>query len=69
MNQNQNENRNGNRIMTVQDISAFLKIPVSTIYILAKQGKLKGAKFGRHWRFLEQDILDYLHGKGPAYAA
>ena len=66
---NPNENRNVNKIMTVQDVSTFLKIPVSTIYILAKQGKLKGAKFGRHWRFLEQDIVDYLHGKGSAYAA
>ena len=69
MNQNVNGNGNGNKIMTVQDVSAFLKIPVSTIYILAKQGKLTGAKFGRHWRFLEQDIIDYLHGKGSLHAA
>ena len=63
------ERRNGNRIMTIKDVSVFLKIPVSTIYTLAQQGKLKGAKFGRHWRFLEGDILSYLHGNGHIYAS
>lgn len=57
MDQQQNENK----VLTVKEISALLRIPVGTIYILAQQGKLTGAKFGRQWRFLEQDILDYLH--------
>ena len=58
MNQPQNEKR----VMNIREVSNLIKIPVSTLYVLAKQGKLKGAKFGRQWRFLEQDILDYLHG-------
>ena len=66
---NDRRSKNQNRVMTVQEVSAFLKIPVSSIYIFAKQGKLRGAKFGRHWRFLEQDIIDYLHGEDSAYAA
>ncbi len=69
INQPGNENGNGNhRIMTIQEVSAFLRIPLSTVYLLAKNGKLKGAKFGRHWRFDVQDILNYLHGKGQTYA-
>ena len=58
-----------NKVMTIKEVSTFLRIPLSTIYVLAKHGKLKGAKFGRQWRFLEQDIVDYLHGKDAAYAA
>ena len=68
MNENLAGNGSGNRIMSIKEVSDFLKIPLSTIYILAKQGKLKGAKFGRHWRFLEQDIIAYIHGGGPVHA-
>ena len=63
------ESGNGRKIMTIKEVSDFLRIPLSTVYLLAKTGKLRGGKFGRHWRFDEQDILDYLHGKGQRYAA
>ena len=62
-----NQEQNTIRVMTLKEVSTFLRIPISTIYLLAKQGKLKGAKFGRQWRFLEQDILNYLHGGGGAH--
>jgi len=51
--------------MTVKEVSAFLKIPVSSIYELANKGKIPAVKFGRHWRFIEQDVLAYLHGMKP----
>lgn len=54
-----NQQGNGKRVMTIPEVSAFLRIPLSTVYLLAKKGKLKGGKFGRHWRFLEEDILSY----------
>ena len=50
---------NGKTIMTVKDVSRFLKLPLSTIYDLVKHGRLRGVKFGRQWRFLEEDILSY----------
>ena len=50
------------RVMTIKEVSHFLKIPISTIYFLAQKGKIKGAKFGKHWRFIQQDIVDYLRG-------
>lgn len=59
MNQPQNEDC----VMSIQEVSTFIKIPVSTLYVLAQQGKLRGGKFGRQWRFLKEDILDYLHGR------
>lgn len=58
-----------NRVLTIQEVSALLKIPTGTLYLLAQQGKLKGAKFGRQWRFLEQDILNYFHNGGVTHAA
>jgi excisionase family DNA binding protein len=54
-----NEAGNGKKVMTVKEVSDFLRIPLSTIYDLVKSGKLRGAKFGRQWRFLEEDILSY----------
>jgi len=53
------QNGNGKKVMSVKEVSNFLKIPVSTTYDLAKRGKIRAAKFGRHWRFLEEDILSY----------
>ena len=64
MDQQQNENK----VLTVKEVSALLRIPTGTIYILAQKRMLMGAKFGRQWRFLEQDILDYLH-RGYTHAA
>lgn len=61
-----NEPENGRRkVMTVKEVSDFLRIPLSTIYELVKHGKLRGAKFGRQWRFLEEDILNSFKGAAP----
>ncbi len=47
------------KIMNIDEVGAFLRIPASTIYDLARKGKIRGVKFGKHWRFLEEDILNY----------
>ena len=51
-----------NRVLTIQEVSRLLKIPVSSLYELTKKGKIKGVKFGKHWRYLERDITDYFSG-------
>jgi excisionase family DNA binding protein len=38
-------------IMTIQEASDFLRIPLSSLYKLAQQGKIPCQKVGRHWRF------------------
>lgn len=38
-------------IMTIQEASDFLRIPLSSLYKLAQQGKVPCQKVGRHWRF------------------
>ena len=51
-------NSSPQKIMTAQEVSKLLKIPLSTIYALSAQGKIRAVKFGRHWRFIEEDIRD-----------
>lgn len=51
---------NINDLMNIREISVYLRIPLKTVYRLAKQEKLKGVKVGKHWRFLKKNIDDYL---------
>jgi excisionase family DNA binding protein len=53
-----------NQILTSKEVSQLLRIPLSTVYELAKRGVIRGVKFGKHWRFLEEDILRYFSGTG-----
>jgi len=39
-------------LMTIEDVAGILRIPTSSVYKLAQDGKLPGFKIGRHWRFL-----------------
>jgi excisionase family DNA binding protein len=43
-------------IMTIQEASNFLRIPLSSLYKLAQQGKVPCQKVGRHWRFHKQAL-------------
>lgn len=43
-------------IMTIQEASEFLRIPLSSLYKLAQQGKIPCQKIGRHWRFHKQAL-------------
>ena len=52
-----------NNVMTILDVSVYLKIPVSTVYEWAKKGIIRGVKIGKHWRFLENNIHSYLYSQ------
>ncbi len=43
-------------ILTIKEVSEYLKIPVSTIYKLVNEGKVPAAKIGKHWRFRREEI-------------
>jgi len=45
------------QVLTLQECSLYLKIAESTIYVLARSGKLPCQKVGRNWRF-SKDALD-----------
>jgi len=47
-------------VMTIDELSAYLKIAKSTLYKLAQEGKLPGQKVGRHWRFRKETIDKWL---------
>jgi excisionase family DNA binding protein len=43
-------------ILNIKEVSDYLKIPVSTVYKLAQDGKVPAVKVGKHWRFLKRDL-------------
>ncbi len=47
-------------IMTIEDVAVYLKIPKSTVYILAQEGKIPCQKVGRRWRFRKPTIDRWL---------
>jgi excisionase family DNA binding protein len=38
-------------VLTIEELSSYLKIPKSTLYKLVREGKIPSQKVGRHWRF------------------
>ena len=51
---------NAAAILTIDDLAEYLKIPKSTLYKLAQEGKIPGQKVGRHWRFRKEAIDRWL---------
>ncbi len=50
-------------ILTIDELAAYLKVPKSTLYMLAREGKVPSTKVGRHWRFQKRAIDRWLEGK------
>lgn len=40
-----------NEILTLAELHIYLKVPKSTLYALAQNGRIPAAKIGKHWRF------------------
>lgn len=49
-------NSDGDEIMTIEELSSYLKIPKSTLYKLVQEGRLPGQKIGKQWRFGKSSI-------------
>lgn len=47
-------------VMTAREVSELLKMPVSTIYQLARRGELPASRLGRTWRFLRPRLEELL---------
>lgn len=45
------------QIMTMDELSAYLRISKSTLYKLAVGNKIPGTKIGKRWRF-HKDAID-----------
>ena len=47
-------------VMTIEEASTYLRIPLSSLYKLAQDGKIPCQKVGRHWRFRKETIDHWL---------
>ncbi len=48
-------------VLTVEDLSGYLRVPVSTICRLASRGELPGVKIGDSWQFDMVEIHDLIN--------
>lgn len=47
-------------VLTIGELSVYLKISKSTLYKLVREGKIPSQKIGRHWRFRKKAIDHWL---------
>jgi len=53
-------------IMTIDEVCQYLRIPKSSLYRLAQEGKIPCQKVGKHWRFRKEAIDRWLEEAKPA---
>jgi DNA binding domain, excisionase family len=51
-------------VLTIEELSKYLKIAKSTLYKLVREGKVPCQKVGRHWRFRKEAIDRWLEKSG-----
>ena len=49
-------------VMTAREVADLLKMPISTIYQLARRGELPARRVGRTWRFVRPRLEELLTG-------
>jgi excisionase family DNA binding protein len=52
-------------VLTMDDLSEYLKISKSTLYKLAQEGSIPSQKVGKHWRFHRETIDSWLKSRTP----
>ncbi len=45
------------RVMTLEEVSRYLRLSKSTVYRMANEGRIPVSKIGRRWRF-RKDVID-----------
>jgi len=48
-------------LMTAEEVSRFLRIPLVSVYHLTRKGEVKGVKIGKHWRYQKDHILQLIN--------
>lgn len=51
--------------LNLKEAAALLGIHHHTLQARARAGQIPGAKIGKQWRFLEEDLLEYLRSQYP----
>jgi len=57
--------QNFGEVLTITELSSYLKISKSTLYKLVREGKIPSQKVGRHWRFRKEAIDRWLENLSP----
>ena len=47
-------------VLTIEELSAYLKVPRATLYKLVREGKVPSQEVGCHWRFRKEAIDRWL---------
>ena len=50
-------------VMTVDEVAEYLRIPRSSLYKLAQEGRIPCQKVGRHWRFRREAVDRWLDAR------
>jgi len=50
-------------VMTIEEASQYLRVPLSSLYKLAQGRKIPCQKVGRHWRFRRETIDHWLDAR------
>lgn len=53
------------RILTINDVATFLKIPKSSVYKLIHEAGLPAHRVGKHFRLVQGEVKEWLR-KGTA---
>ena len=48
------------QVLDIDQLSRYLRVPKSTLYRLASDGKIPSHKVGRHWRFRRESVDRWL---------
>jgi excisionase family DNA binding protein len=59
---------NGRRLMTTEEVIAYLRVNARTVYRLIQAGDLPAVRVGRQWRVRRADLDDWLERGRPATA-
>ena len=49
-----------NEFLTIAEVAAYLRIPLSTVYKLTQDQKLPAFKVGKHWRYKRSSMHEWV---------
>ena len=55
----------GDEVLTLEEATALLKVPVDAVRTRAEEGDLPGRRFGKEWRFARNAVLAWLADGEP----
>lgn len=53
-------------LLTIREVAEKLRLSAQTIYKMLKSGDLKGVRVGKQWRFMENDIDEWLRSRSQS---